>query len=147
MERNLNTAQMILLLISANFFASENCDKAMMYSLLMQKKEHVYVIPVILRPVDWKALPIGTLRVLPAKGKSLSKYLASDCRRHECPVLDLADVLNTNLQTGSCLVLLDGLDEVVNADDHRKVVQQLEDFVRCYEDFPNRFIITSRHTG
>jgi hypothetical protein len=53
MERNLNAAQIILLLISANFFASEDCDKAMMYSLLMQKKEHSHVIPVIL-PIKLK---------------------------------------------------------------------------------------------
>lgn len=73
------------------------------------------------------------------QSKSLSEYLVSDCIRHEC----FTDVLRARLQTETCLVPLDSLDEVVHVDDHRAVVQHLEEFVHCY----NRFIITSRHAG
>lgn len=43
--------------------------------------------------------------------------------------------------------LLDGLDEVVHGDDRRMAVERLEDFVRCYDEIPNRFIVTSRSAG
>src|SRR6266446_4525256 len=51
-ERNLNTAQIILLLLSAGFFASEHCDDLMTRALQRQKKDHVRVIPILLRPID-----------------------------------------------------------------------------------------------
>ncbi len=44
-------------------------------------------------------------------------------------------------------MLLDGLDEIVNADDRRKVVERIEDFVRYHGNRPNRFVITSRIAG
>jgi HEAT repeat protein len=326
-ERHLNTAQVILLLLSADFFASEHCDDAMMRALQRQKEDHIRIIPILLRPVDWEMSPMSGLQVLPTngnfvttwlnrdeaflhiaeairqivaallnlpadirpitethlsylrwlikrtshldtqgihsaqrlsqmkleevyiplwakqekglqtigptlfskalaaepsietqalpslplsqiiarhdhvmllgepgsgkttflyylalkyahalcnqvedagaeaarfpllhriadyveygmhQGKSLSDFLVDDCTRHECPTSALADVLSAELQAGRCLVLLDGLDEVVRADDHRMVVRKIEEFVRRYDDVPNRFIITSRGAG
>jgi predicted NACHT family NTPase len=81
------------------------------------------------------------------KGKSLSQYLADYYEMHECPNMGLADLLANELATGKCLVLLDGLDEIVNADDRRKVVERIEDFIRYHDNRPNRFVITSRIAG
>jgi energy-coupling factor transporter ATP-binding protein EcfA2 len=81
------------------------------------------------------------------KGESLSQYLADYYEMHECPKLGLADLLATELTSGNCLVLLDGLDEIVKADDRRKVVERIEDFIRYHENRPNRFVITSRIAG
>ncbi len=316
-ERNLNIAQIILLLLSADFFASEHCYDIMMYALQRQKEDHIHVIPIMLRPIDWEMLAMSGLQVLPTngksvttwlnrdeafshiaesirqivlallnhaavnktitekhlsylhwlikrtvsldirgihstqrlsqikleevyiplqarheeglhiigptpfskaletetsmedqalpslplshivtrrdhlmllgepgsgkttflhhlalehalalcnqvedtgvgaarfpillriadyveygmrRGKSLSEFLVDDCTRHECPTAALADLLSAELQAGRCLVLLDGLDEVVHADDRRVVVQKLEEFVRRYDDVPN----------
>ena len=44
-------------------------------------------------------------------------------------------------------MLLDGLDEIVNADERLGVVKQIEDFVRHYIGKANRFVITSRKAG
>jgi predicted NACHT family NTPase len=81
------------------------------------------------------------------KGKSLSNYLADYFDMHECPRFGLADLLATELAAGNCLILLDGLDEIVNADDRRKVVERIEDFIRHHDDRSNRFVITSRIAG
>src|SRR6266700_7917455 len=43
-ERNLNTAQIILLLLSADFLASEHCDDVMRRALQRRKKDHIRVI-------------------------------------------------------------------------------------------------------
>src|SRR5206468_7533986 len=79
-----------------------------------------------------------------SRGPSLSSYLADYYAMHECPKFGLADLLVTELAQGNCLVLLDGLDEIVNADDRRKVVERIEDFIRYHDNRPNRFVITSR---
>jgi len=80
-------------------------------------------------------------------GKSLSNYLADYYNMHECPKFGLADLLANELAEGNCLVLLDGLDEIVSADDRRKVVERIEDFIRYHDNCPNRFVITSRIAG
>src|SRR5260370_9355599 len=66
---------------------------------------------------------------------------------HECPREGLADLLTTKLGQGNCLILLDGLDEIVSADDRRSVVRQIEEFVRRYDNAPNRFVMSSRLAG
>ena len=81
------------------------------------------------------------------KEKPLSDFLADYCLLHECPGLGLADLLSTALAAGPCLVLLDGLDEVVDADDRRGIVQRIEDFIRRHDDHSNRFVLTSRIAG
>ena len=81
------------------------------------------------------------------KGISLSDFLADYHTLHECPKFGLDDLLTTELAAGNCLVLLDGLDEIVNADERRKVVERVEDFIRHHGNRPNRFIITSRIAG
>ena len=96
--------------------------------------------PILLRIADYVEYGMR-------QGKSLSEFLVDDCTRHECPTSALADLLSAELQAGRCLVLLDGLDEVVHADDRRVVVRKLEEFVRRYDDVPNRFIISSRGAG
>ncbi len=59
----------------------------------------------------------------------------------------MADLLQTELEKGNCLVLLDGLDEIVSADERLGVVKQIEDFVRHHIGKANRFVITSRKAG
>ncbi len=81
------------------------------------------------------------------KEKSLSDFLAKSCMLHECPADGLADLLRLELEKGNCLILLDGLDEVVNTDERRRIVQRIEDFVRRYAEKANRFVITSRIAG
>jgi predicted ATP-binding protein involved in virulence len=76
---HLDTADIILLLISADFLASDYC-----YSIELQRalKRHenreAYVTPVILRACDWKNSPIGKLQVLPTDGKPLNSWPETD---------------------------------------------------------------------
>src|SRR5258708_4105148 len=77
-ERNLNTAQIILLLLSDDFFASEHCDDVMMRALQRQKEDDIRVIPIMLRPFDWERSPISELQVLPTNGKSVTTWLNRD---------------------------------------------------------------------
>ena len=71
----LSDANIILLLVSPYFLASDYCynielDKA----LEMHKLEKAVVIPVILHPCDWHSSSFGKLTATPTDGKPVSKH-------------------------------------------------------------------------
>lgn len=96
--------------------------------------------PILVRIADYAEYGLP-------KGKSLSEFLVDYCTMHECPGEGLGDLLATKLAAGNCLILLDGLDEIVNADERRSVVRRVEEFVERHEGRGNRFVITSRVAG
>lgn len=78
-QNHLNTAQIILLLISPDFIASEYCyGTEMKHALERHKRGEARVIPVILRPVSaWERVPpgdiqIGQLQALPKDAKPIT---------------------------------------------------------------------------
>ena len=71
----LESAQIILLLISADFIASDYCfQKEMGRALQKDADGSAVVIPVILHPCDWHSAPFGHLRATPTDGKAISKH-------------------------------------------------------------------------
>ncbi len=71
----LDNADIILLLISANFLASDYCyDKEMVRALEKDKEGSARVLPVILHPCDWTSSPFGSLRATPIDGKPVSMF-------------------------------------------------------------------------
>ncbi|HKV58286.1 MAG TPA: toll/interleukin-1 receptor domain-containing protein [Ktedonobacteraceae bacterium] len=78
-NKHLAEAQVILLLISASFLASEYCYSIEMQRAI-QRHEHkeACVIPVILRPVHWNEPPIDKLKALPDHEKPISKWKPPD---------------------------------------------------------------------
>ncbi|MEQ9670796.1 toll/interleukin-1 receptor domain-containing protein [Coleofasciculus sp. G2-EDA-02] len=78
-ERNahLDTASVILLLISADFIASDYCwDVEVRRAMERHEAKKARVIPVILHPTDnWRNnTPFGKLEPLPKDGKPISKW-------------------------------------------------------------------------
>jgi hypothetical protein len=72
---HLNTADVILLLISADFLASDYCyDVETRRAMERHKAGEVCVIPVILRPVDWKGAPFGKLQALPKDAVPVTEW-------------------------------------------------------------------------
>ncbi len=65
--QHLNSAQLILLLVSADFMDSDFC-----YSIEMEQAiarhdaDQARVIPILLRPTDWKGAPFEKLQALPS---------------------------------------------------------------------------------
>lgn len=65
-DEHLNTAQIILLLISPDFLASDYCyDIELTRAMERHAAQEAYVIPVILGEFDWKGAPFGKLQALP----------------------------------------------------------------------------------
>lgn len=72
-DTHVNSADIILLLVSPDFIASDYCDYEMKTALARHNKGAL-VIPVILRPVDWSGAPFGHLQVLPRNGTPVTSW-------------------------------------------------------------------------
>lgn len=71
----LESAQVVLLLVSSDFLASDYChDREMMRAMERQQTGDTCVLPVILRHCDWKSAPFGKLRATPTDGKPVVKW-------------------------------------------------------------------------
>jgi internalin A len=78
-DDNLERADIILLLISADFIASDYCyAKEMTRALERHEKGEATVIPIILRDINWQAAPFARLGVLPKDGKAITLWSNRD---------------------------------------------------------------------
>ena len=76
LERYLNHASVILLLVSAALLASH--DHEIQQSLLRQVSNGVLVIPILLHPVDWQSTPLARLQPLPRNNLPITMWPNSE---------------------------------------------------------------------
>src|SRR5260221_2563840 len=69
---HLNTADIILLLISPDFMASEHCYSEMERAIERHISEDTCVVPILLRSGDYERTPISKLDLLPADKKPIT---------------------------------------------------------------------------
>jgi internalin A len=78
-DANLEHAKIILLLVSADFIASDYCwEIEMKRALERHGKKEARVIPVIIRDVNWNDAPFAKLQALPKAGKAVMKWADKD---------------------------------------------------------------------
>jgi hypothetical protein len=78
-DRFLEQADVILLLISPDFLDSRYCYTVeMQRALARHENEVARVIPVILRPVDWEHAPFAHIQALPKNAKPITVWANRD---------------------------------------------------------------------
>ena len=78
-DENLDTADLILLLISANFLASDYCfDLELKRAMERHELQEARVVPIILKSVDWSGAPFGKLQALPKNAKPVTTWQNRD---------------------------------------------------------------------
>ena len=78
-SENLENADIILLLVSSDFIASEYCyGVEMSRAMERHRSGEAHVVPVILRPCLWEGLPFGRLQATPIDGKPVTKFPNQD---------------------------------------------------------------------
>ncbi|MCW1968050.1 MAG: HEAT repeat domain-containing protein, partial [Anaerolineae bacterium] len=97
------------------------------------------LLPIFVRIADFVERPNW-------RSESLSDALPHLLSSQECNAAGLATLLDTELAQGKCLVLLDGLDEVLTAADRNAVVHKIENLLHGY-GAGNRYVVTSRIAG
>ncbi len=74
-DQNLDSADVILLLISADFIDSRYCyDLEMARAIERHEADEARVIPIILRACDWTGSPFGRLNALPTGGRPVTSW-------------------------------------------------------------------------
>lgn len=74
-SENLENAEIVLILVTASFLASNYCyENEMLRALEKQKEGSSTLIPVILRPCDWHSSPFGKLNATPTDGKPVTMF-------------------------------------------------------------------------
>ncbi len=74
-DEHINSDEIILLLISADFIASDYCyDIEMKRAMERHQAGQAIVIPVILRACDWHHAPFGKLNATPRDGKPITQW-------------------------------------------------------------------------
>jgi len=74
-DTHLETASVILLLVSADFFASDYCyGIEMQRALEREAAGEARVIPILVRPADWKGAPFAHLQALPTDAKPIALW-------------------------------------------------------------------------
>lgn len=74
-DDNLESANIILLLVSADFIASAYCwEKEMKRALERHHKGEAVVIPVIIRDTNWEGAPFADFQALPENAKAVKKW-------------------------------------------------------------------------
>src|SRR5262245_32810907 len=78
-DKNLENADIILLLVSADFIASDYCYQIeMMRAMKLHHEGRACVIPIIVRTCDWASAPFAELQALPKDAKPLSTWSNRD---------------------------------------------------------------------
>ncbi|MHA2219834.1 MAG: toll/interleukin-1 receptor domain-containing protein [Candidatus Hodarchaeales archaeon] len=78
-DTHLFSSKVILVFLSSNFIDSNYCyDVEMQAALDRHEKGDAILIPVILRPCQWKKSPLGKLEALPTDGKPINTWTNID---------------------------------------------------------------------
>lgn len=78
-DSHLNTAGIILLLVSSDFLASDYCyDIELQRAMQRHEAGEARVIPVILREVDWHGASFGKLQALPNDARPVTSWTNED---------------------------------------------------------------------
>jgi len=78
-SQHLKSADIILLLVSAEFLGSEQIYKSELDQAIQRhSKREARVIPVLLRPVDWVDTPFSQLQPLPLNRKPITSWVNQD---------------------------------------------------------------------
>ncbi|WP_339380994.1 CHASE2 domain-containing protein [Brasilonema sp. UFV-L1] len=107
-EKRLNSARIILLLISPDFFASdEHWKRDVPKAMERHKAKEACVIPVLLRPCDWKNTQFSHLQALPRNGEAItSKYWSN----HDEAFKQVAEEIRKAIENKSDVITLPQTD-------------------------------------
>ena len=74
-DAHLNSAQIVLLLISPDFMASDYCfGREMQRALERHQEGTCRVIPILLRPTYWEEAPFSHLQLLPGEARCITTW-------------------------------------------------------------------------
>ena len=78
-EEKLRSADLFLFLVSPDFIASDYCyGKELTFALEQHRQGAALVLPIVVRPVDWKHTALGQIQALPKDGIPVTIWANAD---------------------------------------------------------------------
>lgn len=78
-DDNLKKADVVLLLVSSSFLASDYCyDTELQYAMSRHKLGDIEIVPIIIRSCDWHSAPFSKLQALPRDAKPIQSWEPQD---------------------------------------------------------------------
>ncbi|MEQ2355756.1 DnaB-like helicase C-terminal domain-containing protein [Pseudoalteromonas piscicida] len=138
-DDNIRSADIILLLVSSDFIASDYCyGKELSIAIDNHEANKSIVIPIILRPTDWGSAPFAKLQALPVDAKAVTSWNNPDEAWLDV-VKGIKKSINQRLDLKSRMEESTGL---------RSMNELLDSFVGKLElHFQNESLITGLETG
>jgi predicted NACHT family NTPase len=122
LHEHLESADIILLLISSDFIASEYCySTEMMRAIERHDQGTAHVIPILLRSIFWRNAPFAKFQILPTNAKPVTKW--SDRNEAFNDITEHVKRVVSELQTQRALV---------EADNHAHAGRHQEALI-CYQ--------------
>jgi len=81
---HLAQAEIIVLLLSVDFFADDECYQLILRALRLAERGQARVIPLLLRAVRWRDTPLGTLTCIPTNGRPITRWGDRDEAFEDC---------------------------------------------------------------
>ncbi len=95
---HLEQADLIVLLLSADFFDSDECIALMERALRRYQRGAAHVIPLLLRPVEWQESPLAPLSCIPSNQLPVTEWTNQDAAFGEC-VREIRQILDPTAST------------------------------------------------
>lgn len=73
-DAQIDASEVILLLVSADFLASDDCEADLRRALERQRAGEVRLIPILLRACSYEDAPFAALEALPRGGKAVTSW-------------------------------------------------------------------------
>lgn len=77
-SRIFDISSIILLLLSPDFLSSDVCRFMMQEAITRHRNKSAYMIPIVLRPVDWEMAPLKEFQALPTNTKPVTMWTNID---------------------------------------------------------------------
>jgi tetratricopeptide (TPR) repeat protein len=77
-ENHRDCASVVLLLLSPDYVASDDCYAEMQWALEHKQADGLLVIPIILRPIEAEDIPFKTAQLLPTRGRPVTNWPSHD---------------------------------------------------------------------
>ncbi len=95
---HLEQADLIVLLLSADFFDSNECIALMEQALRRYQHGAAHLIPLLLRPVEWQESPLAPLSCIPSNQLPVTEWTNQDAAFGEC-VREIRQILDPTAST------------------------------------------------
>lgn len=73
-RRQMEASDVVLLLVTPDFVASDECNEQAAQAMVRHRLGAARVVPILVRPVDWRGAPFAALSQLPPDGRAITRH-------------------------------------------------------------------------